>query len=84
VEEGNHHIFHWKEGAAYHIDHSPETPEVDSRENMQLGPQSRSIQSETRNGEAEEAHAFCNRPHPPYELGEGGIHDSPVGERWVF
>jgi hypothetical protein len=65
--EGSHHIFQWEE-VACHIDHSLETPEGDSHENMQLGPQSRSSQSETRNGEVDvEAHAFCNHPFRPCE-----------------
>jgi hypothetical protein len=59
--EGNHHIFQ-REEVACHIDHSLETPEGDSHENMQLGPQSRNSQSETHNGEVDvEAHAFCSR-----------------------
>jgi hypothetical protein len=67
--EGSHHIFQWEE-VACHIDHSLETPEEDSHENMQLGPQSRSSQSETRNGEVDvdvEAHAFCNHLFRPCE-----------------
>jgi hypothetical protein len=37
---------------------------------MQLGPQSRSSQSETRNGEVDvEAHAFCNHLFRPCKLG---------------
>jgi len=41
-------------------------PGGDSHENMQLDPQSRSSQSETRNGGAEEDHAFCNRLYRLY------------------
>jgi hypothetical protein len=56
------------EGVVCHIDHSLETPEGDSHENMQLGPQSRNNQSGTRNGEVDvEAHAFCNRLSRPCE-----------------
>ena len=67
-EEGSYYICRWEEGVACHIDHSPETPEVDSPENMQLGPQCRSSQSETRNGEVDvEAHAFCNHLFRPCE-----------------
>ncbi len=36
--EDNHHIYQWEEGVACHIDHSLETLEEDSHENMQLGP----------------------------------------------
>ena len=57
-EAGNYHIYRWEEGVACHIGHSLETPEVDSHENTQLGPQSRSSQIETRNGEVEGVHAF--------------------------
>ena len=65
--EGSHHIFQWEE-VACHIDHSLEMPEGDSHENMQLGPQSRSSQSETRNGEVDvEAHAFYNHLFRPCE-----------------
>ena len=51
---------------------------------MQLGPQSRSSQSETRSGEVAEAHAFCNRPYRPCELGAEDNRDSLEGERLVF
>jgi hypothetical protein len=65
--DGNHHIFQWEE-VACHIDHNLETPVEDSHENMQLGPQSRSSQSETRSGEVDvEAHAFCNHLFRPCE-----------------
>lgn len=72
--EDNHHIGHCEEGVACHIGRSLETPEGDSHENMQLGPQSRSSQSETRNGEVEvEAHAFCNHLRHPCE--PGAVHN---------
>ena len=68
--EGIHHIFQWAEEVACHIDHSLEMPEGDSHENMQPGPQNRSSQSETRNGEVDvEAHAFCNHLFHPCEPG---------------
>jgi hypothetical protein len=51
---------------------------------MHLGPQSRSSQSETRNGEVEEVHAFCNHLRRPCEPGVGGNRDSLEGERQVF
>lgn len=57
---------------------------MDRHENRQLGPQSRSSQSETRSGEVEEAHAFCNRPYRPCELGAEDNRDSLEGERLVF
>jgi len=80
----SYHICHWVEGGACHIGHSLGTPEVDRHENMQLGPQSRSSQSETRSGEVAEAHAFCNRPYRPCELGAEDNRDSLEGERLVF
>jgi hypothetical protein len=83
-EEGNYHICRWEEGVAYHIGHSAGTPEVDSHENMQLGPQCRSSQSETRNEKVEVVRAFCNRLHRPYEPAEEGNRDSLEGERQVF
>lgn len=82
--EGNHHIFQWEE-VACHIDHSLETPEGDSHENMQLGPQSRSSQSETRNGEVDvEAHAFYNHLFRPCEPGAVDNHGSLAEETQAF
>ena len=79
--EDNHHICHCEEEVAYHIDRSLETREGDSHENMQLGPQNRSSQSETHNGEVEvEARAFCNHLHHPCEPGVGDIRDSLAEE----
>jgi len=83
-EEGNYRICRWEEGVVCHIGHSPETPEVESHENMHLGPQSRSSQSETRNGEVEEVHAFCNHLRRPCEPAVEGNRDSLEGERQVF
>jgi hypothetical protein len=84
-EEDNHHICHCEEGVACHIGHSLETPEGDSHENMQLGPQSRSSQSETRNGEVEvEAHAFCNHLHRPCEPGAAHNRGSLAEEIQAF
>ena len=83
--EDNHHICRCEEGVAYHIDHSPETSEGGSHENMQLGPQSRSSQSETHIGEVEvEAHAFCNHLHHPCEPGEADIRDNLAEEIQAF
>jgi hypothetical protein len=84
-QEGNYHTCRWEEEPAYHIGHSLETPELDSHEDMQLGPQNRSSQSETRNGEVVvEVHAFCNRLYHPYEPGAEDNRDSLEGERRVF
>ena len=79
--EGNHRIFQWE--VACHIDHSLETPEGDSHENM--GPQSRSNQSETRNGEVEVgAHAFCNHLFRPCEPGAADNRGTLAGETQAF
>lgn len=73
-EDNHHHICHCEEGVACHIGHSLETLEGDSHEDMQPGPQSRSSQTETRNGEVEvEARAFCSRLHRPCE--PGAVHN---------
>ena len=81
--EDNHRIFQWE--VACHIDHSLETPEADSHENMQLGPQSRSSQNETRNGEVDaEAHAFCNHLFRPCELEAVDNRGSLAEERQAF
>jgi hypothetical protein len=83
-EGDNYHICRWEEGVACRTGHSPETLWVDSHENMQLDPQSRSSQSEIRNGEVEEVHAFCNRLHRPYEPAPEGNRDNLEGGRQVF
>jgi hypothetical protein len=82
--EGNHHIFQWGE-VACHIDHSLETPEGGSHENMQLGPQSRSSQSETRNGEVDvEARAFYSHLFRLCEPGAVDSRGSPAEEIQAF
>ena len=72
------------EGDAFRIGHSLGTPEVDRHENMQLGPQSRSTQTETRSGEVAGAHAFCNRLYRPSEQGAEDNRDILVGGKQVF
>ena len=71
-EEGNYCICCWEEGVVCHIGHSPKMLEVETHENMHLGPQGCSSQSETRNREVEEVHAFCNHlRHPCKPVVEG-------------
>ena len=56
-------------------------PEVESHENMHLGPQGHSSQSETCNREVEEVHTFCNHLRRPCKPVVEGNHVVGKGQR---